>query len=1172
MWFGDVDLPSEIVDAHRRGSLVLFIGAGASIGSGLPSFRKLTQEIIHAARRDPELSEEPIKHQSDDVVLGRLKDEYGVDVHQQVEDRIGVATSKPNDLHRAIVELAHSSPKPRIVTTNYDLHLSTAAEEADIEFPEFVGPALPVGDDFEGLVYLHGNLRHASRHLVVTDSDFGRAYLRDAWATRFLERMFSVFTVLFVGYSHGDVVMRYLARGLGGRGNQRYIMTPNPVSTDWRQLAIQPIGYEVVGDSHHQLVTAIQRWASRASMGLLGHRQQIAELVSTPPSGIPEEESYLESVIGNPDQVGFFCDFARGEQWLTWAASRPEFRALFVREPSGTDPQVRRHLAYWFAEHYVLEAKELSETALQVVEEAGGTLGPDVRSAIEHELHRQAGERYRWLAPWIALLVDHADNRSGDWLEYALHRSTGEEHTETALLLFDHLTEPHASASSGFALLRPITIGGRGDPHELAEAWTQVLQPQLDRLAPAVLAIVDRHLRRARWLTLQLDTENPATDLLALRRSAIEPHEQDHSRETMDVLIDAGRDAIEALLEQRSPVASAYVASWLESDVPLLQRLGIHGWTKRQDVAPDEKLDRLRAESWLFDPYLHHESFQLLEQVLPHASPESIGRLVDHVTSGFPGLEDPRHRAYEQHRTLCWIDRHHAELPRVRDALNRLRAEHPDLHEPEHPDFLMWAEVIPYKPNEPMTVEKLVQKLRDNPQQLLDELLRYQDQQSPWKGTTWGDVRSLISRACREQPHLGLEFLEAGADGDPALISPVIQGWSDAELPEELAAEIAQRIRGLDLSHLVDDVSRLLDGGRSDIHPTRWHTIPAARQLARDLWDQIEEEEPVDAHDWLQAAINTSTGRTSTFWLRAVAHDWQANPDDWNGLPPELREALDTLLDSGDTRTHMAQVIVASQLHFLFAADRRWTTERVLPLFDWREDTAQRAWEGFLFWGRWNDQLLEGGLLDGYVETARRVERLPDEHRHQLTAHLAGILLNSQLDLSGWVRDLTGASSPEMTASWIEQTVWELGQLPPGAAEHAWDRWLKDYWRDRVSGVPRQLSLEEASALAGWAIYLDASIPEAVELATARQAQILQHSAILYRLVKERSEVVTQHPAAIGRLLAHLLRHTQGQFEFGKCNQLSKLFPLLRSGAGPDDLASIVNEAFRLGCRGAAEW
>jgi hypothetical protein len=54
----------------------------------------------------------------------------------------------------------------------------------------------------------------AHQDIVLTDSDFGRAYLTEGWARRFLVDLFRHFTVLFVGYSHSDTVMHYLARAL----------------------------------------------------------------------------------------------------------------------------------------------------------------------------------------------------------------------------------------------------------------------------------------------------------------------------------------------------------------------------------------------------------------------------------------------------------------------------------------------------------------------------------------------------------------------------------------------------------------------------------------------------------------------------------------------------------------------------------------------------------------------------------------------------------------------------------------------------------------------------------------------------------------------------------------------------------------------------------------------
>jgi hypothetical protein len=40
MWIRHVDLPADLIEAHRAGRLVLFVGAGTSIASpsGLPTF------------------------------------------------------------------------------------------------------------------------------------------------------------------------------------------------------------------------------------------------------------------------------------------------------------------------------------------------------------------------------------------------------------------------------------------------------------------------------------------------------------------------------------------------------------------------------------------------------------------------------------------------------------------------------------------------------------------------------------------------------------------------------------------------------------------------------------------------------------------------------------------------------------------------------------------------------------------------------------------------------------------------------------------------------------------------------------------------------------------------------------------------------------------------------
>ncbi len=244
---GKVDLPREVIDAHREGRLVLFVGAGASFDhpSNLQTFDDLASSV---AKRFGASDEILTRFRSrPDGLLGYLATRDPQPghwpVHELVKEILADPASKPNANHEAIMRIAAASPVMRIVTTNFDDHLASHAAIAHIPIPNvYVGPALPLGRNFSGLVHLHGSVLRPASEFVLTDADFGAAYLTESWAARFLYPMFSNFVVLFVGYSMQDIVMSYLARGLP-ESQSRYALTPDPDGSDWRSLNIKPIGY-----------------------------------------------------------------------------------------------------------------------------------------------------------------------------------------------------------------------------------------------------------------------------------------------------------------------------------------------------------------------------------------------------------------------------------------------------------------------------------------------------------------------------------------------------------------------------------------------------------------------------------------------------------------------------------------------------------------------------------------------------------------------------------------------------------------------------------------------------------------------------------------------------------------------------------------------------------------
>lgn len=142
MWIRDVDFPPPLIEAHQAARLVIFVGAGASRDSpsDLPDFLTLTRDIV--AEAQVEVTDGELRQS--DVLLGRLADQH-VDVHRRVAVRIGMPSSNPNRLHEAIIDLAATRPPVRIVTTNYDMHLSFGPRRSQHRSRRVHGPGVADG-------------------------------------------------------------------------------------------------------------------------------------------------------------------------------------------------------------------------------------------------------------------------------------------------------------------------------------------------------------------------------------------------------------------------------------------------------------------------------------------------------------------------------------------------------------------------------------------------------------------------------------------------------------------------------------------------------------------------------------------------------------------------------------------------------------------------------------------------------------------------------------------------------------------------------------------------------------------------------------------------------------------------------------------------------------------
>lgn len=1157
MWFGlsdgeSVEVPDELISAHAEGRLVLFVGAGASVDppSGLPTFGELAEKLC-------EESQEPLpgKGEALDKKLGHLK-EKGVDVHQRVKGIISNPESKPNDLHRAIANLA-TAKQPRIVTTNYDRHLSTRLEERlDGGLDEYSSLAFPQREGFTGIVYLHGSVKEPAEHLVVTDADFGKAYLEAPWtAAQFLSGVFRGSAVLFVGYSHDDTLMEYLARSLPADETERFALCGQREAESglWQQRGIEPINY----GHHDALPELLRKWAERARMGVLEHRQRVEAILRGVPPLTREDESYLQEVVKSPEQLRFFTESARGEEWLRWAGDLPDFKRIF--EPRA-EFQANDLWIQWFVEHFALgDDPELRQEAFSVFLHHGGSFSPGLWYRLVWLLRKSlknGGDAAKDAKRWLLLLIQQVPQGGKQRLGRLLDDCDAERDQRTMLLLLDKLLEPQPvlsryAYSGEEARLEPEL---EGSAWEIWHYWSNSLRHNMsdEALASSVAVILVRHLRAAHLIAASNDDANQEWESLSRARSAIEDHEQDEAsrHEGIGLLIDMARDTLEVLLEYHPGLAEHYLSSWDSTQMPLLQRLAIHGWTERGDVTADEKIGKLCGSHWVSGSGLRHEAMRLAAVALPEASTGSINGLVAHIEAVLRGDDEfSERRIYEW---LAWIAQHSSSASAAQQALSAIQARNPEWRPRDHPDFLSWSWSDTVGPPDLGSPEDLHQMIEDDPAAAIRHLLSF-PRNIEWNEPRWWDALGWLDATLKSYPADGIELIDVltskhGPEDSHAsedIADTALGAWTRSDLDASLCQAITERL------------------------PAIWAAGTAQWIRRTDITESSSGP--------LNQAINHWAGHLAEVVLGLVHREYQAAGEGWTGLAGSTKAVMEAMADGSSQASRHAQVVLSSRLGFLFTIDEQWCREQVLPLLDPSidRDRAIRCWDGLLMGRLGPPKLLETGLLDLFVAVAEHLGDRQDEtgaHYHQRLAEIA-VFSGINPMQQGWLNSYTASASKNSRVEWIRQVSFALPRLSSGAADAQWDAWMHQYWSNRLASQPRALTDGEATALVDWTATLGNRFPEAVDLVCEHKAEVAERSIAIIRLhhpddQPEWIDHPEEHPEHTARLLIHLLANTDPVAPLRQAlvgDALNEMIPKLLSRITPEQALPLKEQAVRSG-------
>ncbi len=190
----------HIQSASKAGRLVLFVGAGVSVNSGVPAWRGL----IDAMKEE---LPDSVKNEVDDLKVAQMyRDSRGYKEYMdKVKDTLKYNQTIPNPIHKAILDLL----PVHLITTNYDDLLEQEIKKEyhqysiirqDSDLPNMAYP--------NALIKMHGDF--ITDNIVLAEDDYYAYPRKFALIRAYVQSLFASKLVVFVGFSFADLNLKII--------------------------------------------------------------------------------------------------------------------------------------------------------------------------------------------------------------------------------------------------------------------------------------------------------------------------------------------------------------------------------------------------------------------------------------------------------------------------------------------------------------------------------------------------------------------------------------------------------------------------------------------------------------------------------------------------------------------------------------------------------------------------------------------------------------------------------------------------------------------------------------------------------------------------------------------------------------------------------------------------
>lgn len=1158
--------PEELLQAHEEGRLVLFCGAGISYYTGLPTFGRLVELAMEGCGVAFDRTE---KH---DPLHRAVMDEKYDRALQMLEDRapsmrtvvMDILEQPPKAgtenvaLHRALLTIARTSTgQTQIVTSNFDDRF----ERADPNLRWQAGPRLgiPRLDHWSGPTYLHGRSDRAhdfdGRDLVLTSGDFGRAYLRDAWAARYVVELFREFTVLFVGYSLNDPIVGYLVDALAAdMGPNRQFRKAYALAdfngsevdekrqTDaWQAKHVEPILYRKLrGKSPYRLLNdSLLEWARHHASGL-GSRIDEALTLGAKPSptrSVTQEARNLAWALSKSDgSVAHHfakADPAPHASWLEplsqvklrHPASGQDFGLFDWPSPTDKGPHLAPlaggrnsmlplapatwELGRWLSRH--MQSQALVEWVIA----RNGRLHPDWEYFLEQKF-QELPDDGPWKAFW-RLILDHTTSPQGSrWYFRPMTRREDQPPPGWSMALLE-AARPYLSIHKPFRWGRDVSVLPERlsdlARFELKLADDDFVQTALDALdKPAfpaeILGVTDQLTSRLAEGMELLQRGGSYIGGLSDRFSLID--REGRGVQGYPPLVWLCVRVFMLACAEHPNIAVALARRWMNlwriNRLFLFRRLALHALAYAPEIPDREGLDFLLGNNqealWAYD--CEPELARFLTERVPHFSSDIRDELIAVIVAGPPQRE---------YRNLDADEIAAMRQGQINRRLGKLRQAGLDVPLPADAEPEDMADAQPVRlmriSREDETATAL---LGLSPQETVEALLS--------RSGRFAASRQLAELAQRN-PDQVLNCLPLLVEQCP----PDWDGWggladlAKAEGADRFVTTIAQFVQ----DHEAHIAGSLLWALANLVRSWGDHAAgeeefrPSFLRLWERLWQAaLRHREPPSDRKPLETTINAPGGILA-----------EAITDLILALPEETGQAVQPcwgMTIEGEEEAHLhGRIIAASRLLWLHRMFAEATRQILLPRMMAAHAEAAGLWEGY-FWGRHWDVPLMQELVPAFLSMAGHFQN--QDCTEVWNQMFADILVEAP---SLFAKEAINRVMRNARAEDLRTMAWHISQRLSGAEAKAGELWvtairpiIDKTWPATIA----QNTPEVASALVQMALHCGPQFGDAVEILVRRKLlrPLGKHHGLLHDLEEpdeNQPDFCADFPDAVLSLLDH---------------------------------------------------